>query len=623
MCIAATHASLVCNLNMLRLGRETWRVWHWPATLCATAFGLAYAYLFPASEWLLTGKQPAKILGNGVDDIQGLVWSYRAIVRTLYDHPTRYFFGAIHTELRNTPEGAMLWVPWVERIFVPILAPFTTDATLVTAMDFAFYLTSFAAMCLYGREMQWSKPVLAAGAIAFAFSPFARARAAVHPAFVAVYFIPLLFLAIERVARQSRDPFGYARWKWPALMLLLVGTVAHYYLLITLLLTPFLLLYALSRARTFGGSRLVVLARLALCSLPLVLFLAWNFLAAVPPGVHIRAGNFPIIEAEVNNHYLHTFSALPIDYVTGDVGYDPLADLIVPRRALSAFVAANGPGNPHERTNGIRWTVLALAALAVASAVLSKLNARKETRNADYVLLIALVAAYGLMMSMGPQWLVFQGKEYGPSQFAMKLFPNLRVASRWGPVVNFGVISAAMGGLMGVQARLAQAPVWWRRVTLQSLLWLVPVLATAEYFPRSRVIMATLPPVVPGLPTERGDWCGVGMFLPHVQFDLSQFETTRGTSCRLLQPNSTEEGMRLERFLVGTPAAWRTPAMRIRFAELVKCTGMSWVVFRPGIDAQGRTELCNELGWTMSSDQVCRTTQPPATLSPADNCVPK
>ena len=586
------------------------RSWTWPAALFCIGLAMSYAYLSPLSRWMFSSEHSHFVIGNGDDDIRASIWVYEAMVRTLKMHPSWYFYGAIFTDLRATPDGSMLWVPWLDRFFVPVFVALLRETNVIVALNYVYFMTSFGAMVLYAREMKWPKALVLASAIAFAFTPYVRARSAVHPGFAAIYFIPLLFVGIERVCRESSASLSWRRWAWPAAAFLMVGTSAHYYLVITLVLSPLLLIYAMVRARALHVSRLIVVGRLALAAIPLVAFLGWNLLVPAPAQLVRGHKDYPATDKELNEKYLHTYSAVPVDYVTGELTLKGKDDMIARREALTAeVVAAITKSNAHEKTNGIRWALLAVAAVAMGSTALSALHLRRSRSNDGYNMAIVSVTFYALVLSMGPQWLVFDGVEYGPSKYVLALIPHLRVASRWGPIVNFGVICLAMSYLdrWGQNSRSSGAKRSWFRA---AALWIAPLGIALEQWPRAPQKFAQVRPLVAGM-NRKDKSCGAGTFVPMFgPYELEQYEMTRGTSCSLVTPDTEVGHDDLKNSFGVDNAKWQTTERKDHFARFVECTGLSWVAFRPDqVATTPSRAICERLGWTMVSESLCRRPQ--------------
>ena len=106
-----------------------------------------YIVLFPASHEWFHGLGQTQQIGDDTD-LRALTWQYRVIQRTLFEHPTWLLFGSIFTPLRDAPEGATLWIPWIERVLVPPLYTVSNDGTIACAVVFCI-------MVFNGRAMMW------------------------------------------------------------------------------------------------------------------------------------------------------------------------------------------------------------------------------------------------------------------------------------------------------------------------------------------------------------------------------------------------------------------------------------------------------------------------------------
>ena len=194
-----------------------------------------YIVLFPASHEWFHGLGQTQQIGDDTD-LRALTWQYRVIQRTLFEHPTWLLFGSIFTPLRDAPEGATLWIPWIERVLVPPLYTVSNDGTIACAVVFCIMVFNGLAMMWFAKVSHWPRLLGLAAALSFAVTPFTRARASVHTALAGIFFIPLVFGSLELLSRLRRTD---ASWKKDTLhasiALFFSCFVAHYFILLVIL----------------------------------------------------------------------------------------------------------------------------------------------------------------------------------------------------------------------------------------------------------------------------------------------------------------------------------------------------------------------------------------------------
>jgi hypothetical protein len=83
---------------------------------------LGFFYLLPASTELLRGHASVMV-GDGGDSVTN-PWQYRLVLDVFRARPQDLLFGAIYTDQMNAPEGVASFIPWIERGFVLLFAPF-------------------------------------------------------------------------------------------------------------------------------------------------------------------------------------------------------------------------------------------------------------------------------------------------------------------------------------------------------------------------------------------------------------------------------------------------------------------------------------------------------------------
>jgi hypothetical protein len=605
-------ATLARSLAFVRRQKEP--RWLRDFLACAVIVALGYIYLLPASLDIFQNNE-RRMIGDD-SDLVGLAWGYRILVRTLLHDPSRLIYGAVFSEATNAPTGNALWFPWIERILVPLFTPFTNDATLPTAMAWA--LMSLNGICVYifGRVLRWPRFVALAMGICLAYNSYTRARANVHIALIGVFGIVLIFIALELVS--SREWMSAARKKsssiWAGVALFLVTFSAHYYLIMFIVLTPFLLIYFLLRVRSSDLPKLPSLARLIVCSLPAVLFLGWNFLMPLPPKYLNHVPAVPAVREE-NVQFLHAFGAHPMDYLGFDLKLGS-KDWLPSRSAITEEIRADiGGSNAHERSNGIRWSLLAVLLVAIVAQLWPRQMNRSERRSAQLRGLFLIFAAMCFFLSLSPQGLMSYQTEIGPSLLVFKYFPNFRVPSRFGIVAQFAIIVVVAEFWVSLLRR--------SRVTKSLAKWvlnpLLPLIAVIDYAPMNPVMVVPFSYARKELPLPSGE-CGMGMGIAFSHWGYWIFQQVRGTECNVMFPTGRAPERLLEATF-GDNQNFDSPAVQTRFVAYARCTGMDWVVMSAHINPPAREAICKSLGWNFVSNDSCRTPIVNVRKQPPESCL--
>ncbi len=581
---------------------------------------LGYAYLFPASHDVFV-PNPSRMIGDG-SDLTSISWQYRLIVRTFLHDPARLLFGAVFTEETNAPIGAALWIPWDERILVLLLSPFTRDETLPTVVTWALMSLSGLAMYVFGRVIKWPRLVAFGMGICFAYNNYTRARATVHTGFTGLFGIALVFTALELLSQRAPPAVDVedARRRrrrtsmWGTIALFLAMTSAHYYIVMLLALSPFFLVYFVMRARSSGLPVWRSVGRLVACSLPAVVFLGWNFFMPVAAKYRTAASAAPEVRKE-NVEFLHAFGAHPIDYLGFDVklgSKDWLKSRIEYTETIRAEV---GGSNLHERSNGIRWSLLAIFFVATVSALWPGVR-HTEARSVQLRKLLIFYAAMCFLLSLSPQGLKVYDTEIGPSLLIFKYLPNFRVPSRFGPYAEFGIIAVAGEFLVSLSRRWSGAAQLAKWVVNP----LVPVIAIVDYAPINPMMMTDFTYARKELVLPNGE-CGMGTSVPFSHWGYWQYQQARGTGCRLLVPSeSLPEHLMESRF--SEHQNYDTAPVQASVVSFARCTGMDWVVFCGNVSRSAREAMCAELGWKLVSNDSCRALSVSTTKRKPMDCLP-
>jgi hypothetical protein len=580
---------------------------------------LAYFYLLPASLLALRGDT-SLILTDGGDAVTAPT-VYWTMVEAVTREPARLLFGTVYTELLHPPEGYGLWMAWQDRVLVTILGSVVPVEVVPTALVWALMVLNGLSFYAFGRVEGWRRPVCLALGIAFAFSVYTRARAFVHPSLVGLYVLPLAFLAL-RLTQRARRPRELVL---PALALLGCATSSHYYILMVAAVSPLLLWFYLRDLPR--GTRLAGTARLAAVAAPAILFLGWNLLATAPPQL---AGKQAVFRPPVMTHWLTEFAARPSDYLVGDIAEkkDRQPDWNPLRARVSAYAQKNvHPSNFHERSNGIRWVVLAGFAALAAAMVAPRARRRLPEALRHPVAFYLVFTLCAFLLSLAPGSLHLE-TDLGPSRLVHAIFPNFRVPCRYGAFVHFGVLAAVGWGLHALLAR-----VWERPSARWAAAILLPAVAVADYPPMVGLPMLPPAPTLAALEAASpGGVCGTGLVFPytasHPHFEhekdlYAALQRIRGTRCRLLNaPAVTETSQRLMATLGHNAFAAAGRAVEDKLIAFARCARLEWIAFEPSVPPPTRNRVCAALAWPQISGDVCRARAPAGETAPLLGCLP-
>lgn len=566
--------------------------------------GLTYAYLYPGSEALFEQRTDTVMS----DDTDGatLTFAYDALIRTFHAHPERFFYGTVYAEGLNPERGIAMWMSWNERWLVVAASYFFPLEQLSTAMVFALLMLNALAMYLLGRFLRWNWSISLGLAIGWAFCAFTRARAKVHMSMAGTYHLPLIFLGLFLVARGK----GWRSMVAAALAFLLAMTVIHYFIVTTLFLSPLFLLF-IAMQPEFRANWKRVSLRLIVAILPALCFLAFNFKFPVPADAKMsREESFPTggeFEEGKTHPFLLMFAARPLDYLGGDISLQYESKDPNPlREQINAHILETlGNGNPHERTNGIRWLVIILSIGTLVYLLRGRFkDDRARQLNIGFFFLFATVTFW---LSLSPDF-PFPG--WGLSNLLHSLVSQVRVPSRAGINVHFALLMIT-GFFLSSQIR-------WRR-------WLqmpgvFPLLMIVGYPPLVQNIpMAPLRPVYKELQRSEGS-CGAGFYFPYINFyhqtqQLYWFvQQMRGSDCGILNQFQTPKRLlyMAQKFparpeylqQLNTDTQVREQTER-ELERLARCIPLTWLVFDPATPLSWREQMCRRLGWTLNPDLTC------------------
>jgi hypothetical protein len=545
------------------------------------------------------------MLGDGTDSVTN-PWQYRLVVDLFKSRPQDLLFGAVYSDQMGAPEGAAHFIPFIERIFTLLFAPFMRTDLMPTAMVWGLMVLSGLCFHTYGRALGWPRPVAFALAIAWAFCPFTRARALVHIAFVGTYWAPLLFLAVHLLARPPGRLSPRGATSAAAAMMLFAVFAAHYFVVLAAIMAPVLLVYyfvVLPRS----ASRIASVGRLVVAAIPAVLFVVWS-LAMPVPSYGARALTGVVATRSETDAFLKNYGAHPIDYVLGDIKLGD-RDVIPLRTKLTREARVEVPDNRHERANGIRWSILAACAALGIALVAPRLRRRFSGDERKLGAFAFLLAAIAFLFALSPQGLRIYDVDLGPVQLIAKVLPRFRVPNRMGTLVHF----AALLGAGVFFARVLRKRYVGRGLPTVAAALALPAVMVLDYAPLHDVVLT---PVVAqrtdleAAAVAQGGTCGSGITVPYVTWGFHDedyykaYTSLRGTSCKILHSAYLTREDEALRIALGKPVT--TDDDRRRAERLARCGGASWVLFRLDASEDLKRAFCTEMGWTFVASDAYR-----------------
>jgi hypothetical protein len=566
---------------------------------------LSYLYLYPGSAAMVEGR--TDIMMSDDTDPAPLPYAYDQILQIWKNHPSRLFYGAVYNEGTNPEQGIAYWMPWSERWFIVFGSIFFPVEQLATFLVFMVLILNGLSMFWLARKLKWHWGLSAAVGIAWAFNPFTRARAKVHMAMAGTYHLPLIFLGLLLVQRGKTWRSVCAA----GLAFLVAVTTVHYFIVTSLFLAPFFLLFlALSPDIKVQWKRLA--GRLAMALLPAVLFLGWNFLMPVPSDARMaRSESFPRggETRDGSTHpFLNFYSARVIDYFSSDMSLsanDPV-DINPLRKLVSEQIIADitknpALGNAHERTNGIRWLVwvAAIGSLVVLFRRPSRIESEKR-----WVYFFVGFGLFGLWLSLSPD-IPFQ--DTGASYWMNKTVSQVRVPSRAGIIFHFSLLMLAGTFVSSLTGR-------WGKLLSKG--FVLPALMVVDYPPViDPMPMASIRPAYSALQRSAGG-CGAGMYFPFLNpyenlgVHYAFIQRMRGSDCVILNEMTDPKHFQglsrwfpptlnyLDQLPTDTQSSYR-------LQQLAKCVPLTWLAFDPAVNAAWATDTCQKLGWKMNADGTC------------------
>ena len=572
---------------------------------------LSYFYLLPASLYLLQGRRDI-MLGDG-SDMAALPFQYGILVETLRTHWTRLFYGAVHTFQLNPPDGFLLWFTWIEKILVSGLAPFFPVEQMPTVIACILFVLNGLSFYWFGRTLQWPRIISLSLGIAWAFNAFTRARVSVHLAMAGTFFLPLTFVGLHLLAEI---PSSRRR---ALATLCFVGAVLgqQYFTLCLVVLSPFLVIYGMTVGK--GWLRRIQLPDVLVVLAP-VSFLVWNLAMPAPaqlltPGTAVAPPPFAV------ELFMNVYAAKPIDYLGFDMKHGTADWNPIRERINESILADIGQSNEHERSHGIRWSLLLLAAWAAVASFRKRRSAKIELDTTDRRLigLFLGIAVFSFWTSLAPDSLELFGIRWSPFLLINQAFRQFRVPSRFSICVEFSVIA-----ICGIYLRRVHDFINRKKAPIKSkwqVAWmLLPLVMVFDYPP---LLPIRTYPVLAPLTVEEttGSGCGTGMYFPYfsgISMEITTFyhglQILRGTDCRVINlPGSDDRNSTL--LGAFSPPVYqhavKDPVGSAKMSETLenyaRCSSLDWIYFRLDVlDSSWISTVCKNLGWKRVSHRFCR-----------------
>lgn len=570
------------------------------AVVTALLVVAGYAWLHPASKELLHGNA-AVMIGDNTDSVTN-VWQYQLVVDTFRNEPTGLLWGALFSDQGVFPAGQAIFIPYSERLIVLLLAPFMRVDLMPTAVVWCYLVLAGVSMHICGRLFGWSRIVCYALAVAWALTPYVRARAEVHIALTAVYFAPMAASAVRILAGVPALEWSRRKELFVAMLLFFgAACTAHYYLMLLIGFAPaFALLYAMLLPA--GTSRIAAIRRLALAVVPALFVVATTAFMPLPPAhaAAVARGAATVEDVRaINRRELANYGAEPIDFAGGDVRFGD-RDLNPLRAEVTRTIRRDARFNFHERTNGIRWIVLAGLAALVVVLIVPRLSRKLDREQRMLGLFAILVGFVAFELSLGLSAKEFGAVERSPILLFTRLFPSFRIANRIAVLLHFAAMLGT-GIVLDLLARRMR-----RRALVEG-----PFLALVflEYLPLHPVVLAPVAIRRDALETGRAE-CGAGVTVPYLTQDFHAEDyylalaELRGTSCKLVHAtySAKEDVVLRERLSAET---WDEASLA-RLVEFAQCTRASWVLFRLNPPESFRRDFCSRMGWSFVGPDACR-----------------
>jgi hypothetical protein len=534
-------------------------------------------------------------LSDGTDTLTS-PYHFSYLKQLFLTEPMSLLHGAIPGKFLGIDETFALWIPMIER-FITVIFGFVippeqiSTAIVILSMTFNGFF-----MFLLSRLLRI--PILGSWGLglAWAINAYTRARAKVHVGLVGIYFLPLIFLSLLLLKKESRKYLILGSIGF------LISSFSPFYYVITMsFISPFFLgFYFLNQP----DLKLQSFKKLILALLPSLLWLIWSTLSPLPPK-YTSSSSSPFhssqnpSETKTNHPFLEIFGAKSIDYFSGDIGLGD-QDMIPPREKMNQYITENHffGSNPHERSLGVRWLFWGIF-IASFFVIFFKRNFF-STQDRTYFWFFTIFGFFCFWSSLSPSststYLNF-------SLLIHKLVPQYRVPNRIGIGVMFSLLMIS-------------------GIFLKNIL---PIVKN-KYIPQLVfvfLIFFELPPFLQNMPLatinskasplSELSSCGVGFSFPYYSETNSTLnyyrvlQQLRDTDCHLInapKPSKLND-------LLSTKFSWevilqnKASDIKNQLKLFSSCSKINWILFTfPLLQSDGM-ELCKALNWNWHESGVC------------------
>ncbi len=503
----------------------------------------------------------------------------------------------IATEAYSFPSGVRLITSGVVRVFAGVFGWIPDH--LLTGLFFLFcLLLNFGACIQLLSRLQISWLVTVPLSLAFAITPYVRARAIVHPDYA--YFGHLAAAFCLLILARSSVPLIRSKSFWSSL--LLIGMSSQYYWPQT-----YIILFISGLCGLFisvPGSRQKWAARVAILIFSCAVvqgaqLIAWDSLFERGNKANVET-NAPAFDRSRTQLFLETYRAHAIDFFTSDLalGTD---DVIGLKQNLNQGVLSHLEGsNPWERTNGVRWTLGLLALCSVVLILRSLHQCRnpplQEEQNILWLLLSGVcVGIAGVVLSLGPSVLI---------DFLLSVSTPIRVLSRFGILVHFAIVLCVA---LGARWLIQNSP---QKSRTHNYAALILSISLFEYFPINPLLIA---PIRPNFELPASLQGSVGMLFPAVtEFSgfwekveaYHAYQRNRSLDYRLMAEPTQKDVSEFLQINYGSQAIQNSSTSVLsRLPELKEKLKLRWLVCQTHLNPVFCRAACEKLNFLETRDQ--------------------
>lgn len=565
----------------------------------------SFLYIYPGGVALLQNK--IDIVMSDGSDIVGSPYLASSIINLFKTIPSQLFFGAVNIPQLSAPDGYSLWWPGIDRIFIILSSFFIVPEQISSAIVLLSMIFNGVATYALGKILGINRFISFGMGFSWAFNAYVRARAKVHTGFVGIYHLPLIFLGLFLVfKRDDKKSLAVASF-----CIFIAALVPLYYVVTLAFLSPLFLYFSYLLADN-KPTFLKSIKRLPLALLPAFVWLTFSVTHPIPSIYKTNISAFPNtgeVPQGYNYHpYLDIFGSHPIDFFTGDIGIGFL-DINPFRQYLNEYVYHHPEGsNPHERTNGVRWSLWFLS----AAAFISFRFKNKFIWNDDDKKIIKYFLLFGtfcFFLSMSPFKNFY---ELSPSYWLFKLVSQIRVPNRAGIGVHFSTVLISGIFLKNIISNIkSEKKIKW-------INFLFPLILLLDFPPL--YLKMPMSPVLPRYEElyKAGSECGYGMQFPYssTQIESSQLDhfmqRMRGSACLIVNAAKPSDSDKYLASSLGLTPSFIKELEIGDFRKLsklkyfVNCVPLSWIVIHDAISVKSQEKICSLLGWTLKAQGVCR-----------------